>query len=65
MGKDDPEVSLKRDQLRERIKANLLAAAAAGHDLEGQTSCLEFCFCQCISDTLICAHKSGCECMTN
>ncbi|KAG0605549.1 hypothetical protein M758_9G067600 [Ceratodon purpureus] len=34
MGKDDPEVKLKRDQLRERIKANLLAAAAAGHDLE-------------------------------
>jgi hypothetical protein len=34
MGKDDPEVKLKRDQLRERIKHNLLAAAAAGHDLE-------------------------------
>lgn len=34
MGKDDPEVKSKRDQLRERIKANLLAAAAAGHDLE-------------------------------
>lgn len=36
MGIDDPEVKLKRDQLRERIKANLLAAAAAGLDLEGQ-----------------------------
>jgi hypothetical protein len=36
MGKDDPEVKSKRDQLRERIKANLLAAAAAGHDLEGR-----------------------------
>lgn len=36
MGKDDPEVKLKRDQLRERIKHNLLAAAAAGHELEGQ-----------------------------
>ena len=40
MGKDDPEVKLKREQLRERIKANLLAAAAAGHDLEGLKNCL-------------------------
>lgn len=43
MGKDDPEVKLKRDQLRERIKHNLLAAAAAGHDLEGKKTVLTPC----------------------
>lgn len=35
MGKDDEELVKKRIELRERIKANLLAAAAAGLDLEG------------------------------
>lgn len=35
MGMDDPDVKAKRNELRERIKANLLAAAAAGHELEG------------------------------
>ncbi|XP_024398929.1 uncharacterized protein [Physcomitrium patens] len=34
MGMDDPDVKAKRNELRERIKANLLAAAAAGHELE-------------------------------
>jgi DNA invertase Pin-like site-specific DNA recombinase len=35
MGSEDEQVVAKRNDLRERIKANLLAAAAAGVDLEG------------------------------
>lgn len=38
MGNEDQEVVTKRSELRERIRANLLAAAAAGLDLEGQHS---------------------------
>jgi hypothetical protein len=34
MGSEDEQVVAKRNDLRERIKANLLAAAAAGVDLE-------------------------------
>jgi hypothetical protein len=42
MGKDDEELVKKRMELRERIKANLLAAAAAGLDLEGSSSLTRF-----------------------
>ena len=42
MGKDDEELVKKRTELRERIKANLLAAAAAGLDLEGSSSLTRF-----------------------
>jgi hypothetical protein len=35
MGSEDEQVVTKRNVLRDRIKANLLAAAASGVDLEG------------------------------
>jgi hypothetical protein len=35
MGSEDEQVVTKRNVLRDRIKANLLAAAATGVDLEG------------------------------
>jgi hypothetical protein len=38
MGNDDEEVVSKRQKLREQIKANIVAAAAAGIDLEGKDS---------------------------
>ena len=36
MGGDDEDVISKRQKLREQIKANIVAAAAAGVDLEGK-----------------------------
>lgn len=35
MGGDDSELVDRRNRLREQIKANLVAAAASGKDLEG------------------------------
>lgn len=37
MGGDDLSVVDKRNQLRKKIKANIVAAAASGKDLEGNT----------------------------
>lgn len=34
-GSDDSEIADKRNRLRKQIKANLIAAAASGKDLEG------------------------------
>lgn len=35
MGGDEAEIVEKRNNLRKQIKANLIAAAASGKDLEG------------------------------
>lgn len=35
VGGDKPDIVDKRDKLRKQIKANLIAAAASGKDLEG------------------------------
>lgn len=40
MGGHDVDIVDKRNRLRKQIKANLLAAAASGKDLEGSPQCL-------------------------
>lgn len=39
MGGDDKDTVDKRNMLRQKIKANLIAAAASGKDLEGMFLC--------------------------
>lgn len=40
MGGDDSETIDRRNMLRKQIKANIIAAAASGKDLEGISACV-------------------------